>query len=252
MFDNLQFPDSVDNAVKNLTDKPTQNIGTTFGDIWFLVFGGVSQKAAKKRIKYSAELEQYKQEIENSTDLIPSDKKLEPSIQITAQALENSKYCIEEPELRKMFSSLIANSMNSDFSNQVHPAFAEMIKQMSPLDAKVLTAFKKNPNGFPVVNYQNVLDGSGYRVLAENVFIAISMDNYQQYAQSLTSLERLGLISIHYDEFFTQDSLYEQFKSHPLYLSYKAYIPEKNLKIQKGKTSLTPLGRSFVNVCIPD
>ena len=36
-------PDSIDNAVKNVTDKPTQNIGTTLADIWYLVFGGISK-----------------------------------------------------------------------------------------------------------------------------------------------------------------------------------------------------------------
>ena len=38
----INFPDlpaSVDNAVKNLTDKPTQGIGQTFADTWYLVFG---------------------------------------------------------------------------------------------------------------------------------------------------------------------------------------------------------------------
>ena len=34
-------PDSVDSAVKNLTDETTKNIGQTFGDLWYLVFGGI-------------------------------------------------------------------------------------------------------------------------------------------------------------------------------------------------------------------
>lgn len=37
-FINLpDLPASVDNAVKNLTDKPTQGIGQTFADAWYLV-----------------------------------------------------------------------------------------------------------------------------------------------------------------------------------------------------------------------
>ena len=40
---NVEIPDSVDNAVKNLTDKPSANIGQTFADCWFLVFGGITQ-----------------------------------------------------------------------------------------------------------------------------------------------------------------------------------------------------------------
>lgn len=46
-----ELPDSIDNAVKNLTDKPTQGIGQTFSDLWFLVFGGITQAADKRRMK---------------------------------------------------------------------------------------------------------------------------------------------------------------------------------------------------------
>ena len=50
-FINLSdLPDSIDNAVKNLTDKPTQGIGQTFSDVWYLVFGGITQVADKRRI----------------------------------------------------------------------------------------------------------------------------------------------------------------------------------------------------------
>ncbi len=37
------------NSVKNITDKPTQNMGTTLADIWYLVFGGISQAAEKRK-----------------------------------------------------------------------------------------------------------------------------------------------------------------------------------------------------------
>lgn len=44
------LPDSIDNAVKNLTDKPTQGVGQTLADVWYLVFGGITQAADKRRI----------------------------------------------------------------------------------------------------------------------------------------------------------------------------------------------------------
>lgn len=57
-FINLpDLPASVDNAVKNLTDKPTQGIGQTFADAWYLVFGGITQAADKRRMKYAHDLE---------------------------------------------------------------------------------------------------------------------------------------------------------------------------------------------------
>ena len=147
-------PNSVDNAVKNITDKPAQNIGTTLSDIWYLVFGGISQAAEKRKLKYSYALQEFEKELNEKVSKIPNDKLTEPDIQITAQALENSKYCIEQEELRKMFASLISNSMNIDFNQDIHPSFAETIKQMSSLDAKVIRTFKNSSmNGLPICQY---------------------------------------------------------------------------------------------------
>lgn len=50
------MPDSVDNALNNLSDLPTKNIGQTFGDLWYLVFGGISHAADKRRLRYSVDL----------------------------------------------------------------------------------------------------------------------------------------------------------------------------------------------------
>ena len=49
-FDIPELPDSVDNALKNLSDAPTKSIGQTLSDAWFLVFGGISHQANKRRI----------------------------------------------------------------------------------------------------------------------------------------------------------------------------------------------------------
>ena len=87
-------PNSVDNAVKNITDKPTQNIGTTFADIWYLVFGGISHAAEKRKLKYSYALQEFEKELKEKISKIPEDKLIEPDIQIVAPALEASKYCI--------------------------------------------------------------------------------------------------------------------------------------------------------------
>jgi len=42
-----------------------------------------------------------------------------------------------------MFVNLISNSMDNRVSLPVHPSFPEIIKQMSPLDAEIISSFKK-------------------------------------------------------------------------------------------------------------
>lgn len=134
------IPDSVDNAVKNITDKPTQNMGTTLADIWYLVFGGISQAAEKRKLKYSYALQEFEEELKDKIAKIPEDKLIEPDVQTVAIALEASKYCIENAELRKMFSNLISSNMNIDISNLSQPIFVDILKNFKPIDCKILQA----------------------------------------------------------------------------------------------------------------
>lgn len=253
-FVNLpDIPDSVDNALKNLSDEPTKNMGATLGDLWFLVFGGISHAADKRKMKYAHELETYRLELEKSIDKIPEEKRIEPSIQVTAQALENSKYCVESKDLRDLFTNLISNSMNIDYQQYVHPSFAEMIKQMSPLDAQVLKVFKKAHNSdLPICDYRLRLV-KGYNTIAEKVFLDGPTNDIKANANALTSLERLGLIAMPLGTYLIAPDAYKKFEEHPLFSFAKEKYKEMgSLYVEKRVATLTPLGKSFVNLCIAD
>lgn len=249
------LPESVDNAAKNLTDASTKNAGQTFGDIWYLVFGGISHAADKKRMKYAADLEQYRQELTQSIDQIPEDKKVEPSIQVTAQALENSKYCISSEELRKMFVNLISGSMNLTKEPLVHPSFPEMIKQMDDTDARILMELKRNGDA-PIANYQESLrDKTGSYDLFYNAYISTIYNlPMVKCSRSLSSLERMGLVKLSYSEWFLKDSIYDKFKNCPLYHTIETRVMNSNRKsdltIQKGVCHITPLGKDFIKLCV--
>ncbi|MFG6369469.1 MAG: DUF4393 domain-containing protein [Lachnospiraceae bacterium] len=129
------------NSAKNITDKPTQNMGTTLADIWYLVFGGISQAAEKRKLKYSYALQEFENELKEKISKIPEDKLTEPDIQVIAPTLEASKYCVEKEELRHMFSNLIISSLNSDNIKIIRPSFTDTLKQLSSYDAKFLHHF---------------------------------------------------------------------------------------------------------------
>lgn len=132
------------NSAKNITDKPTQNMGTTFADIWYLVFGDISQAAEKRKIKYAFALQEFEKELQEKISKIPKDKLIEPNIQIVAPALEASKYCIEHKKLREMFSNYISSSMSIDTSDFSQPMFIDILKNLKPLECKVLDSIYKN------------------------------------------------------------------------------------------------------------
>lgn len=250
-----EIPDDLKNQIyQDSIQNPLQSVSKTFSDVWFLVFGGISHIADKRKIKYSHNLECYQQELSNEINKIPKDKLIEPDIQVTVQALENSKYCIESEELRKMFVNLISKSINADFSDFIHPSFSEIIKQMSSLDAKIIALFKDGSvPGLPVCQYQLPISGSiSSTTLLEHIFLEIPHKDTFALSVSLESLSRLGLLTISYSEYLHDQTQYEKFLTHTSYKNLSTYWPAGKIHIKKGIIKLSSLGRSFVKVCVPD
>lgn len=250
------MPGSVDNALTNLTDCPTKNAGQTFGDLWYLVFGGITQAADKKRMKYAADLEKYHQELDKSITSIPEDKKIEPSIQVTAQALENSKYCVSSEALRSIFVKLISGTMNSYFEPLVHPSFPEMIKQMNEHDAHLLMELKRKSRSVPIAEFRETFkENDGFVTHFTNAYISDLLQiPLTECSCALSSLKRMGLITLSYDEYFTNDSVYDPFYETVTYKNLSkeidSYKNNSEITLQKGICSITPLGNRFIGACV--
>lgn len=130
-------PKFMDNALTKITDKPSEQLGNSFSDLFYLVFGGIGQAAAKRKMRYAVELEKYSQELNAKILDIPEEKRIEPDIQVVAPALEASKYCVEKEEIRTLFVNLISSSMNEDKKEFVHPLFTHIIERMSSYEARL-------------------------------------------------------------------------------------------------------------------
>lgn len=206
----------------------------------------------KKQMKYAEDLKKYQQELTQSVSAIPKEKQIDPSIQITAQALENSKYCISSNELRTMFVNLITSTMNKDFEPFVHPSFPEILKQMSPKDAHFLTLFKTSES-IPLICLGLENSSNSYRNIFDNVCV-LKPDGMsdKECETSISALQRAGLISTSYTQWFSDEKYYEPFKNHPFYKSVETIASEQELSVhlQRGQCSVTALGKDFIHVCI--
>lgn len=253
-FINIKLPDSIDNAVKNLTDKPTATIGDVISDCLFLVFGGIGQMAALKRAKYSFELEHFKTELEEKLNAIPEEKRIEPNMHTICTALDSMRFCVEEKELRDMFATLIANSINTDKEAFVHPSFGEIIKQMTSLDAVIFKAMTKQ-TVLPVLRLKIVYKSRGQGSLSRNL-IWDDWNSIDRVAASLDNLTRLKLIDISYEEFYTDETRYDRLRE-------KKHIAKEFEKLQvfankfqgkvdfdKGIIRITEFGKNFISACI--
>ena len=250
-------PDSIDNAAKNLTDKPTQQIGETLGDIFYLVFGGLGQMAKKKKLRYACDLERYKRELYEKLEKIPKENRIEPDMQTVGPALEASKFCVEKNEIRHMFVNLISATMDSKKSQEVHPSFSDIIRQMTPLDAQNLLLFKKD-NTLPLAQYRlKEKNLSGFKTIKENVFLENpAILDIDKQAISIAALDRLGLVDIEMDMYVVGYGKYEKFYQENTFKQYSETYKTRphfdSFEIHRESVTLTPLGKSFLSVCLTD
>ena len=250
----MSLPEILKEPIKELLVPPASSAGQTLKDAWELVFGGFGTYVKKKRLERFYALQSFKKSLEAKVAAIPNDKICEPRLSIIGPALESSKYYFEEPEIREMFANLIAAAMNKDTEPVVHPAFTEIIKQMSPLDAMNLSVFSNKP--LPIAQYLlKELNGKIYRVLLSNVFLSNPhLTDPHKQSHSISSLEYLGLVKVDYGTWLPADSAYLAFYENDLYISYKTGsfdYPDVTVSLDKGIVSLTPLGRTFKSICLP-
>lgn len=267
---NDKIKDAVNSeAFSNIVSPPTKVVGNFFGDLFNFAFGyNMHEKAEKSRLKHQKNIEDFQKKLNENVSSIPEEHRIPPKESVVGPALEASKYYFDEDEIREMFEKLITNSMDDRQAAKVHPSFTEIIKQMSPLDAQNLKLFKTNSQ-LPIVQFKvkSRNDIRKYILIATNVFISNpDCQDIELQAVSISSLCRIGLLEIKYGDYITNDSVYEQFLSLPLYIDLKNQLEALNiasetfigitnkekhdLHCEKGYVQLTPLGKTFISICL--
>lgn len=235
--------------------RPTsQSIGANLGLMVEGVMGWLGCWGEKQKFKQLQNVQQYKQQIISKISIIPTDRLCEPKINIVGPAIEASKYFFEEQYYRDMFSSLIASSCDNYLSGTVHPAFVEIIKQLSPSDAKLLSVFKYH-NTYPMADAFEVHSDGKITPFLLSIFDfkdkneMFKLDEYLKLTSSLENLIRLGIV-VKNNAIFELNYNYEAFREHWLFKGYQIAIESgSKIQTQNYRIELNELGRAFVKCC---
>lgn len=125
-----------------------------------------------------------KKQVSNEKIIVP-----EPSVAVpTIGAI---MYTWHKEELRKMFINLLGASMNMDTASFVHPAFVEIIKQLSSEDAMFLKEFNGSRKALIDFTFQFKTFG-GYS--GENNISLKGRNEEEKDVISINNLLRLGIL----------------------------------------------------------
>lgn len=241
--------------LENLTLPTSRSIGNNLGLMvdgvfgWFGVWGEIQ---IDKQKKYK---EDFKMRIKEGISEIPEDKIIEPKANIILPALESAKYYFEEEYYKDMFAKLIIDSCNKQKVNEIHPSFIETIKQLAPLDAKILNMFKYNKT-YPTAEIKAMHNDNTETPCTKLLCDFKDKDNEFSYEEklritmSIDNLVRLGILHKS-AEIIELNYNYDNFKDNFIYKSFEKMVEEESkIKIKKYRIQLTSYGESFFDICI--
>lgn len=184
---------------------------------------------------------------------VDESKIVEPEAFVAVPALQQLAYSYDSEDLRKMYANLLASAMMEGTKNKVHPSFVDIIKQLSPFDARALSSL--NTYYVPIIT-ATIEDQ--YKKIRHDVLVDYCMDLIDIYpdecqqASSLQNLKRLGLINITYEKIAKPSYRYDKFFKSEMFQNLKRGYdnsPYEKLIIKKGVIEFTFLGLDFCKIC---
>ncbi len=182
---------------------------------------------------------------------VPKEQIQTPDLDIAVPALEALRYS----KLHENFANLIATSMDSAVSNQAHPAFVEILKQLTPDEAKIIKFL-------PRVGLSEPLAELGYTVSKEighfteiryvgTLAFDAKCSNPELLPKYVDNLCRLGLTEVPPMAKLAQEFRYNRIKELDLVKKTEQEIPKgSTFNFTPKMIGLTVLGGAFREACV--
>ena len=204
-------------------------------------------------------LEATKKMLDEKLEKVPAELIQSPEPFIAVPAIQYISYCMDNDELRDMYANLLANSMNAIIKNGVHPAFVEIIKQLSPDEAKLLRHVYQ-AGTIPAIDicFRNEA-GSGFTIYKNfsNIGNTAGCENPDNISSYFDNLIRLGLLQQSSAlSSLTNKELYEPLKKDPFVEKYQDKIENDgetyNRRCEEGFIRITAFGKLFGDICLQE
>ena len=201
-------------------------------------------------------IEETKKLLEEKLKNTPPESIQPPEPYIAVPTIQYLSYCMDNHELRNMYANLLANSMNNVVKDEVHPGFVEIIKQLSPDEAKILKYFALN-NIVPTVSLNLISNQNGHSRIINN-FSNVGELSHCEFPFEISvyfdNMIRLGLLESSSYAFLTDKKQYKPLKEH--YFIKKIIdsivIPHnfKGTDFEEGYMKITDFGLKFCEICV--
>lgn len=178
------------------------------------------------------------------------DRVTTPDPDIAVPAIEALRYS----KLRENYANLVATAMNVDTAMEAHPAFVEVLKQLSLDEILILEYLPAEGRYEPIMDLGFSLPEKG-EFLTHRHVATIGVDakckSLHALPQLIDNLCRLGLTEIPPLRRLADDGRYDRIRALETFIQVKASVPQGG-QFTEGLAmlGLTPLGASFREACV--
>lgn len=181
---------------------------------------------------------------------VPPDRVATPDPDIAVPAIEALRYS----KLRKNYANLVATAMDMDTAMDAHPAFVEILKQISLDEVLILEYLPDMGRYEPIMDLHYQIPGKG-EFLIQRYITTIGIDgkckSLHALPQLIENLCRLGLTEIPPLRRLIDDWRYDRIRALETFIQTKASVPQDG-QFREGLAmfGLTPLGAAFRKACV--
>lgn len=231
-----------------------KNVGTTAVTITktinniLLPIAALNFAFDKARIYFS---ENFNKDLSEKACNIPPENLVEPKASIAGPVLQGLAFTHEEVDLKNMYLNLLKTSMDNRTAEKAHPAFVEVIKQLTSEEAILLKDFFVNVLVSEAIVEIKLKGKIGSRTLCTHVMNSHDENtNLPVEAPDLPAKIdnwiRLGLVNVDYTAWLTQPKRYEWADTRPEVIKHKSLeTADSKIQIRKGIIKRTAFGTEF-------
>lgn len=181
-----------------------------------------------------------------------------PRISVAGPALEALRFAGNEEELKNLYANLLANAIDKNRKNDVHPSFVEIIKQLLPQEA-VFLKYLSNIESYPMICSCDSKGTADYVVAGDAKLISDHYDSILTGSEIVTKFEE---VSERFKDSLDIRASYDNFKRLNL-LEVESYVHQRFIDNKYGEDNriilevtneeilqFTSFGSVFIKTCV--
>ncbi len=227
--------------------KAAITVGKTLNNC-LLPIAAVNYAFDKARNYFTSDFED---DLKKATADTPEELLVEPKASLAGPALQGLAFSHDEADLKTLYLELIATAMDERHARKAHPAFVEIIKQLTADEARLLRDLLPRAQ-HPVAMVKAHYPSGGTRTLL--TFLTNWCDSKTdepvpnpELPAMIVNWVRLGLIEVNFSKWISDDKAYVWLEERPelVELRKEYQVDGVLVRPQRGVMEPTALGISF-------